>query len=69
MMIAVPVREPSQPLAVVVQRVTPTLMASPALRALSVERQERLIVDLVRAADAAAGAIAARAARGHVRSR
>jgi hypothetical protein len=58
MMIAVPVPEPSQPLAVVVERVTPTLTASPALRALSVERQERLIQDMVRAADAAARAIA-----------
>ena len=58
MMIAVPVPEPSQPLAVVVERVTPTLIASPAIRALSVERQERIIRDMVQAADAAARAIA-----------
>jgi hypothetical protein len=60
MMIAVPVPEPSQPLAVVLERVTPVLMASQRLRAVSVERQERLIQDLVHAADAAARAIAAR---------
>jgi hypothetical protein len=60
MMIAVPVSEPSQPLAAVIERVTPMLLASPRLGALSVERQERLIEDLVHAADAAARAIAAR---------
>ncbi len=57
MMIPAPSREPPQPLAVVCDRVTSTLIASLEFRALSVERQDRLARDMVAAAAAAARAI------------
>jgi hypothetical protein len=57
-MIAAPIHEPAQPIAVVRERVLPTLRANSEFRDLTSDAQERLAHDLVVAAAAAARALA-----------